>query len=173
MIKVCGVLASSAAHAEITDGSISPTLMARAGTGGNQLPLVALETIEQHSTCYAIDQQGGKGNCCYAENVMPTICSDSHGTPHALCYWKQVNNDMLPTYLMEVQMERTERKYVLRRLTPTECARLQGFPDWWTDGANGSDSNIYKMWGNGIALPCAVDVLGRIAKEVEEHEELP
>ena len=59
------------------------------------------------------------------------------------------------------------RKYVLRRLTPTECARLQGFPDWWVDGANGSDSAIYKMWGNGIALPCAADVLGRIAKELK------
>ena len=60
------------------------------------------------------------------------------------------------------------RKYVLRRLTPTECARLQGFPDWWVDGAEGSDSAIYKMWGNGIALPCAADVLGRIAKELEK-----
>ena len=59
------------------------------------------------------------------------------------------------------------RKYILRRLTPTECARLQGFPDWWADGANGCDSAIYKMWGNGIALPCAADVIGRIAKEVE------
>ena len=60
----------------------------------------------------------------------------------------------------------SDRKYVLRRLTPTECARLQGFPDWWVDGADGSDSAIYKMWGNGIALPCAADVLGRIAKEL-------
>jgi len=60
------------------------------------------------------------------------------------------------------------RKYVLRRLTPLECARLQGFPDWWVDGAEGSDSAIYKMWGNGIALPCAADVLGRIAKEMEK-----
>ena len=59
------------------------------------------------------------------------------------------------------------RKYVLRRLTPMECARLQGFPDWWVDGADGSDSAIYKMWGNGIALPCAADVLGRLAKENE------
>ena len=68
------------------------------------------------------------------------------------------------------------RRYVLRRLTPTECARLQGFPDWWTDGADGSDSAMYKMWGNGIALPCAADVLGRIAKEIkketEEHESI-
>lgn len=59
------------------------------------------------------------------------------------------------------------RKYIVRRLTPTECARLQGFPDWWTDGVEGSDSAQYKMWGNGIALPCAVDVLGRIAREGE------
>lgn len=61
-----------------------------------------------------------------------------------------------------------QRKYVLRRLTPIECARLQGFPDWWCDGAEGSDSAQYKLWGNGIALPCAVDVLGRIAKAVEK-----
>lgn len=62
----------------------------------------------------------------------------------------------------------SDRKYVLRRLTPTECARLQGFPDWWVDGAEGSDSAIYKMWGNGIALPCAADVIGRLAKELEK-----
>lgn len=62
------------------------------------------------------------------------------------------------------------RKYILRRLTPLECCRLQGFPDWWTDGVEGSDSAIYKMWGNGIALPCAADVIGRITKEVEEEQ---
>ena len=61
----------------------------------------------------------------------------------------------------------TGRKYVLRRLTPVECARLQGFPDWWCDGTDGSDSSQYKLWGNGIALPCAVDVLGRIVKAKE------
>lgn len=56
-----------------------------------------------------------------------------------------------------------KRKYIVRRLTPLECCRLQGFPDWWTDGADGSDSAVYKMWGNGVALPCVEDVLGRIA----------
>jgi DNA (cytosine-5)-methyltransferase 1 len=58
------------------------------------------------------------------------------------------------------------RKYIVRRLTPLECCRLQGFPDWWEDGVEGSDTARYKMWGNGIALPCAADVLRRIAKEV-------
>lgn len=65
-------------------------------------------------------------------------------------------------------VEPNQRKYIIRRLTPTECARLQGFPDWWTDGVEGSDSAKYKMWGNGIALPCAVDVLGRIVKAAKE-----
>ena len=75
----------------------------------------------------------------------------------------------------EQEMEKNEnssvsagRKYVLRRLTPLECCRLQGFPDWWTDGVQGADSNIYKMWGNGIALPCAADVIGRLAKELQK-----
>ena len=49
--------------------------------------------------------------------------------------------------------------YVVRRLTPTECARLQGFPDWWCDGIPHGDAAEYKMWGNGMALPCALYVM--------------
>ena len=70
----------------------------------------------------------------------------------------------------EQQMDGEKRKYVLRRLTPVECLRLQGLPDWWCDGANGSDSAIYKMAGNGLAIPCACDVLGRIAEEMRKDE---
>jgi DNA (cytosine-5)-methyltransferase 1 len=65
--------------------------------------------------------------------------------------------------------EQPDRKYIVRRLTPLECCRLQGFPDWWTDGVDGSDSAKYKMWGNGIALPCAVDVIGKIHKALERR----
>lgn len=95
--------------------------------------------------------------------------------------------------------------YSVRRLTPTECARLQGFPDWWcsdletkapteddlrfwsgvfetyrrTMGSSSkpkshkqidkwlrnpySDAAEYKMWGNGVALPCVWFVLAGIA----------
>lgn len=98
-----------------------------------------------------------------------------------------------------------EPEYIVRRLTPTECARLQGMPDWWCDnletenptqeeidwwrdvfitwsnitGGNGksrpdsqivkwlqdpySDSEVYKMWGNGVTLPVAYHVLSSIA----------
>jgi len=99
--------------------------------------------------------------------------------------------------------EETMKEMVVRRLTPTECARLQGFPDWWcsdlqdddfdfwrevwneyarinntkpkTDKAvrewmkhPHSDSAEYKMWGNGVALPCVDFVLWAI-KEYENE----
>lgn len=54
--------------------------------------------------------------------------------------------------------------YAVRRLTPLECCRLQGFPDDWCEGVEGSDSAQYKMWGNGIALPCALYVMEGIAE---------
>lgn len=58
-------------------------------------------------------------------------------------------------------------QYDLRRLTPTECLRLQALPDWWCDGAKGSDTAIYKMAGNAVAVSCAADVLRRVAKALE------
>lgn len=56
--------------------------------------------------------------------------------------------------------------YIVRRLTPLECCRLQGFPDWWEDGVDGSDSARYKMWGNGMALPCVLYVMEGITDEM-------
>ena len=69
---------------------------------------------------------------------------------------------------LAVETNQTQRKYIVRRLTPIECARLQGFPDWWCEGLGGSDSAIYKAYGNGLALPCAYDVLRRIANEYDQ-----
>lgn len=51
----------------------------------------------------------------------------------------------------------------VRRLTPTECERLQGFPDGWTDGQ--ADSHRYKQLGNAVAVPVA-EWIGRRMKEV-------
>lgn len=57
----------------------------------------------------------------------------------------------------------TKSKYVVRRVTPTECARLQGMPDWWCEDIKHSDSAEYKMWGNGMALPCVMYIMQGIA----------
>ena len=67
---------------------------------------------------------------------------------------------------MVLEAAKPPRKYIIRRLTPLECCRLQGFPDWWEDGVSGSDSARYKMWGNGMALPCVLYVMeGFVAEE--------
>lgn len=52
-----------------------------------------------------------------------------------------------------IVMERPE-DYIVRRLMPVECARLQGMPDDWCDKVPHKDSAEYKLWGNGMALPC-------------------
>ena len=54
----------------------------------------------------------------------------------------------------------------IRRLTPLECCRLQGFPDNWCDGIKHSDSAEYKMWGNGMSLPCAKYVMEGIVEDM-------
>jgi len=52
---------------------------------------------------------------------------------------------------------------VVRRLTPTECERLQGFPDGWTDGQ--ADSNRYKQMGNAVAVPVVEWIISRMVAE--------
>ena len=47
-----------------------------------------------------------------------------------------------------------EGPLLIRRLTPLECERLQGFPDGWTDLPGAADSKRYKALGNSIAVPC-------------------
>jgi DNA (cytosine-5)-methyltransferase 1 len=51
-------------------------------------------------------------------------------------------------------------KALVRRLTPTECERLQGFPDGWTDGQ--ADSHRYKQMGNAVAVPVVEWIVNRM-----------
>lgn len=123
-------------------------------------------------------------NCldCMHDQKMMLIKNDSH------YYTKQSHSEFVDigvasslksrdykeyTDLIQEENMDNQKKYVLRRLTPMECLRLQGLPDWWCDGVNGSDSAIYKMAGNGLAIPCACDVLGRIAEELQSQEKHP
>lgn len=60
---------------------------------------------------------------------------------------------------------------LVRRLTPVECERLQGFPDGWTEyGADGrpiSDTNRYQMLGNSVAIPCVAYIMQGIVGAME------
>lgn len=63
-----------------------------------------------------------------------------------------------------------ESQHIVRRLTPLECCRLQGMPDWWCADVPHSDAPEYKMWGNGMALPCAMYVMEGIAEIFEKEK---
>ena len=52
---------------------------------------------------------------------------------------------------------------LIRRLTPLECERLQGFPDGWTEIPGASDSARYKALGNSVAIPCVEYLLRGVA----------
>lgn len=54
----------------------------------------------------------------------------------------------------------------VRRLTPLECERLQGFPDGWTDIPGNSDTQRYRQLGNAVAVPVVEWILGNIMAAV-------
>lgn len=63
-----------------------------------------------------------------------------------------------------------EPRYIVRRLTPTECARLQGFPDWWCDGLeieNPTDEDI-SMWRE--IFQTHADALGKKTKPKSDNQ---
>lgn len=178
----------------------SPTITSRYGTGGNNQPLV----MNQLPKAYAISGKHKRAMFSNTENEEATTKTSrtidtkggdpccNQGGMAVLCQTLSLPHD-----------------YVVRRLTPIECARLQGFPDDWCEGlAEESPSDIqvafwkqafevyakqsvkpqkpkserqvrtwikkpysdtaaYKLWGNGVALPCVRYVLGAIQ---EKHQ---
>lgn len=56
---------------------------------------------------------------------------------------------------------------LIRRLTPLECERLQGYPDSWTDLPGASDSARYKALGNSVSIPCVEYIMAGIARAAE------
>lgn len=159
------------------------------GSGVNEDVSFTLNATDRHAVSYCTDV----GWLNSDEDISPTLLARTYKDPHLVTY-------------------ETELEYIVRRLTPLECSRLQGFPDWWTDGLqiekpNGhdiafwrdvfethreivtgaskpktdkqiikwlqeepNDGALYKMWGNGISLPCFLYVIEGI-KEVLDREE--
>jgi DNA (cytosine-5)-methyltransferase 1 len=141
------------------------TLQERMGTGGNNVPVVAQETI------LSFDTQFGS-NANVFDNQAPTLKASQQ--PPSVTQNKTpvlgseiVGSLMASDYKFPQQQQVDENKVVVqgqeptlivRRLTPLECERLMGWPDNHTaTGTNGavSDTNRYKMCGNGIASPVA------------------
>lgn len=117
----------------IVEQPIVPTLKARMGTGGNNVPCIAIAGNIIGRT----EHNGGNGKGVDESGVSYTLTStDIHG----VC-------TKIP-------------KINVRKLTPTECERLQGFPDHWTKIPYRNkpieecpDSPRYKAIGNSMAVP--------------------
>ena len=148
----CAVLDMSHACDVIRDcGETAPSLQARMGTGGNQIPL----TYQTVTGTLSPGAHAGSYNGQDAYNDM-LVCGATPDVAHALraqasCAYREDAE----TYPVQ--------NIIVRRLTPMECERLQGFPDGWTDigewmDSKGkrhkdADSPRYKALGNSIALP--------------------
>lgn len=143
-----------------------PALQARMGTGGNQVPL----TYQDVTGTLSPGAHAGSYNGQDAYNDM-LVCGASPDVAHALraksaCAYRE-DAETYPVQNM-----------VVRRLTPLECTRLQGYPDgWveigeWTDEKGkkhkDADSPKYKALGNSIALPFWDWMLRRMARYLPE-----
>ena len=157
---------------------VAPTMSARYGTGGNNVPLVGQAEPDAYCiTGNAIDRQpqnGGNG-IGYQADLSYTLTATDH---HAVFSRQRVDTfqrgDVASTESARQHKDATDlivqkaeediaTPKLIRRLTPLECERLQGFPDGWTDIPGASDSARYKALGNSVAIPCVEYVMAGIA----------
>ena len=111
------------------------------------------------------------------EQATPNLgITQSSGLDHHAVYSRQRVDDFRENGVVSTQSARQHKDatdlvcqkaeayaYLIRRLTPLECERLQGFPDGWTDIPDASDSARYKALGNSVAIPCVEFIMSRIA----------
>ncbi len=117
--------------------------------------MYTLNATEQHAVAYGIDRathnmgQNAKYSIAIEEELEPTMVAKGPGAV-AYCMttgdYTQVLAEQSPTLMARDYKDPpvtngAETEYIVRRLTPTECARLQGFPDWWCDDIGTENPN--------------------------------
>jgi DNA (cytosine-5)-methyltransferase 1 len=155
--------------------SSAPTLKST-NSGGNTVPSVVYPEITGTICASGAGTSRPAGQCNESELciVLPfdttQITSPQNGNNpkygdpcHPLCS---------TAHTPSVVIKGKPRKYIIRRLTPLECERLQGYPDGWTaityKNKPMSDSARYRMCGNSVAIPCVVRVLGGIVAQTQD-----
>ena len=131
------------------------------------------------AVCYSTNH--GSFHTLVDEGICATLQASDYKDPPTACYAVDCRNATEDTVNGALQSNSAHSlngnnvvrtRYIVRRLTPMECERLQGYPDGWTDigewvDSNGktrqtSDAARYKALGNSIALPPWKWVLKRI-----------
>jgi len=142
-------------------GNVINTLLANMGTGGNNMPMVAypiqdgremekkqngLGIGNENDPSYTLDRTGGQA---VVHAIQGTVIGRSDTAGPAGKGYGESDDPMFTIDTVGGHAVATETQ--VRRLTPLECERLQGFPDDWT--ASQSDSARYKQMGNAVAVP--------------------
>lgn len=158
----------------VSGNKITPTLAARMGTGGHQVPLVQSYCIAGNTIERQI-QNGGNGTGVMSEKSYTLNTIDRHAVAKIFAtqsFSEYAENKCAALRatggnhgggsesLVVDSLSSEAVGNIVRRLTPLECERLQALPDRWTDG--GSDSARYKALGNGMCQACADFILQRI-----------
>ncbi len=170
----CAVLDMSHACDVIRDcGEVAPSLQARMGTGGNQIPLTYQKTtgtLSPGAHAGSYNGQDAYNDMLVCGAAVPDIAHTLKAKANCDYRW---DSETYPVQNM-----------VVRRLTPLECERLQGFPDGWTDIGDwvktdkrgrkikvkgSADSPRYKALGNSIALPPWKWLLKRLCGNYERN----
>lgn len=156
---------------------VAPTMSARYGTGGNNIPLVQQEEV----ICIAgnaIDRQpqnGGNGFGWQRDISYTLTATDRHSVYARQRVDQFRDDDVASTESARQHKDATDLvcqppstwdtdcRNLIRRLTPLEYERLQGYPDGWTDVPGASDSARYKALGNSVAIPCVEYLMQRVA----------
>jgi DNA (cytosine-5)-methyltransferase 1 len=146
---------------DVTDDNITPSLCAKMGTGGNNVPCV-LNTDPQSTEDSSVVFENHSQDTRY--NELGEVCQTVSAT------WGMGGNNQ--------PLEVKPQQAIVRRLTPLECERLQGFPDYWTHIGDwvdskgkkhkDSDSPKYKALGNSIALPFWYWMAGRMVAQLKK-----
>lgn len=150
-------------------GIDAQSMSARYGAGGGNVPLVEPEPVFciMGNAIGRQPQNGGNGMGCQKDLAYTltatdrhTICAPYQKTVGALC-----SGDEKGAGNQYVSQDKciVDRARLIRRLTPLECERLQGFPDGWTEIAGASDAARYKALGNSVAIACVEFVLHGIS----------
>lgn len=163
-------------------GDVAPTMSARYGTGGNNVPLVGEQVFCITGNAIDREPENGGNGIGYQEDVSYTltgfdrhaVCSVSE-VVGALCkgdekgagsQYVEQGKCVVDLYTCEPAGDKDLPILLIRRLTPLECERLQGFPDGWTDIPGASDSARYKALGNSVAIPCVDFVMKCMADAI-------
>ena len=148
---------------------VAPTMSARYGTGGNNVPLVEQDAVPVFSrqrvdvfrSNEVVSTQSARQHKDATDLVMDVAGLDCRNARENGDLCGTLQHGSSGTSLNSIHPIRSGQ--LIRRLTPLECERLQGFPDGWTDIPGASDSARYKALGNSVAIPCVEFVLHGIA----------